>query len=164
MHYHPAGRQLFGFSEITNGADVVATNHVVRRLHVHGGFVVEAIEVTAGLGEEDELNAFAGVALSKLEGTVRAIARRLVINDGALDHAAGSAFTAADDGELPAVIFADQSGDFRGADFYGTDETRLRAHGTFLKKGRSCRRREKLKLNPGGARWRVPSWSKRRLP
>jgi hypothetical protein len=116
---------------IADGANVVATNHVIGRFHIDGRFVVKAFEVAAGLREKNELDAFTGITLGEFEGAVGTVAGGFIVDHGTLDDATGGAFATTDDVEIAAVVFADESGDFRGADFDGTDEGRLRTHGTF---------------------------------
>jgi hypothetical protein len=88
MHHHPAGRELLRLGEIADRADIVAVDHVVGRLYVNGGFVIKTFEVAAGLGEENEFDAFAGVALGEFEGAVGAVAGGFIIYDRAFDDAA----------------------------------------------------------------------------
>ena len=132
VHDHAARWEIFGFGQIANGTNVFALDHVIGRFHVDGGFVVKAFEVPAGLGEKHQLDAFTRIAFGELEGAVGAFAGGLVIDDGALDDAARGAFTASDDREFTAIIFANESGDFGGADFDGTDEGGFGTHGAFL--------------------------------
>jgi hypothetical protein len=113
----------------------LGADHVVGRLHVHRGLVVETLEVPAGLGEEDQVDALAGLALGQLQRTVGAFAGGLVVHHHALDDTARLALTAADDGEFAAGIFADKDGDLGGADFDGADEGGARTHGAFFSAG-----------------------------
>lgn len=122
VDHHAAVGEFFGFRKIADRADIVGLDHVVGRLHVDRGLVVKTFEVSAGLREIDILDAFAGVAFGLFERTVRALARGLVVDDAALDDAAGGALATTDDRELAAGILADEDGDFGGADFNGADE------------------------------------------
>jgi len=128
LHEDAAGGQFLALGEIADAAQVGGLDHVVGGLHVHGGFVVEALEVAAALGEEDDVDVLAGLALGLLEGAVGAVAGGAEVDDAALHDAAGGALAAADDGKLALVVFADEDGDFRGADFDGADVGRVRAH------------------------------------
>ena len=116
--------QLLRLGELADRGDVAGLDEVVRGLHVDGGLVVEALEVAAALGEEDPADALAGVPLGLLEGGVRAVAGRTVVDHGALDDAAGGDLGAADDGEFLAGVLADDDGDLGGADLDGTDVVR----------------------------------------
>ena len=116
-----AERELLGLGEFADRGDVAGLDEVVGRLHVDGGLVVEALEVAAALGEEDPADALAGVAFRLLEGGVRAVAGRAVIDHGALDDPAGGDLGAADDGQFAAGVLADEDGDLGCADLDGTD-------------------------------------------
>ena len=81
---HPARGKLLGLGQVADGADVVAVDHVVGRVDVDRGLVVEALEVPAGLGEEDGVDPLPGLALGLLQRAVRAVARRLVVSTAPL--------------------------------------------------------------------------------
>src|SRR5208283_2483193 len=98
---------------------------VVGRLHVDRRLVVESVEVAPALREEDAVDALAGVALGLLYRGLGAVARLLEIGDGTLDHAAGLALAAADDGHLAPGILSDEGRDLGGADLNGADESVL---------------------------------------
>src|SRR5262249_316914 len=63
VHDHAAGGQLLRAREIAHRPYIVAIDHVVGGLHAHGGLVVEALEVRAGLREVHVIHALAGFAL-----------------------------------------------------------------------------------------------------
>jgi hypothetical protein len=128
VHHRATLGELLRLREIAHGADIRRLDHVVGRLHVHRGLVVETLQMPAGLREKHEVDALAGIALRLLQRAVRALARGLVVDDAALDDAARGALAAADDRELAPVVFADEDADFGGADFNGADEGGSRAH------------------------------------
>ena len=69
-----------------------------------------------------------------LDGRVRAIAGRLHVDDGALDHALGGAGAEADDVEAAAAgEFADECRNLVGADFDCADDSVFRDHDGYEK-------------------------------
>jgi hypothetical protein len=129
LHHGALGRELLAARQIAHGGDVVAVDEVVGARDVHGALVVETVEVRAGLGKVDAVDAGAGLALGGLDGRVRAIAGRLHVDDGALDHALRGAGAQADDVEAAAAgEFADEGRNLVGADFDCADDSVLRDH------------------------------------
>ena len=130
--------------ELADRADVVPVDHVVGRLHVDRGVVVEPLQMPPRLGQVHALDPLAGVALGLLKGAVGAGAGRLVVHDRPLDDPAGGTLAKADDGQLAAGPLAHEGCHLGGADFDGTDECVLRAH-----VGLECRTFLKPPTGPG---------------
>jgi hypothetical protein len=117
----PSG-QVLGLRQLADRADVVLLDHVVGRLHVERGLVVEALQVAARLGEVHVVDPLVGVALGELERAVGALGRGPVVDDRALDDAPRGALAAPDDDDLAAGVFADERGDLGGPDLDRPDE------------------------------------------
>ena len=100
MDHHAAERKVLGLREVADGPDVIHLDHVVSRLNVDGGLVVESLEVAPGLRQVDMVDPLVGVALGDLQGVVRALGGGPEVHDRALDDAPGRALAAADDGDV----------------------------------------------------------------
>ena len=122
-HDHPAGGELLVGGEPADRIDVLRTHHVVGRLHVHEGLVVETFEVRARLGEEHEVDALVGATLSLLDRGVDRLAGRLVVDYGTLDHPVRLALAKTDEIEGGAGVFSDENGGLGRADLDGTNKT-----------------------------------------
>jgi hypothetical protein len=132
LHHGALGGELLAARQLADGGDVGAVDEIVGAGDVHGALVVETVEVRAGLGEVDAVDAGAGLAFGGLDGGMRAVAGRLHVDDGALDDALRGAGAEADDVEAAAAgEFADEHGNLVGADFYRADNPAFRDHDWF---------------------------------
>jgi len=97
MHHRAPGRKLLRRGQPAGGVDVEGADAVVGGIHIDGGFVVEALEMCAGLRQINRVHRRARPLLRGAQRGVRAGARLLVVDNAALDHAPRRARSEADE-------------------------------------------------------------------